>query len=610
MPRLAALILLWGFLMASLPVSAEALNLTQDSRSVALGPSVSVYEDPGGALTLAEVQQRGGEFRASGAAAGTVINFGYSSSAWWLRIDLRTDEQAPRDWLLEVAFPTLDSIEYFGPDGTRLSVGDRQRFGARSIRHRNFVFPVHLPESRAGSVWLRIASEGTLTVPLTLWRPDAFWQASLGSYALLALYFGMLLALALYNFLLWISLRDRNYLLYVMFVCSMGVGQLSLNGFGNQFLWPEFPAWGNLAFSTGFAATGFFGALFTRAFLETRRNLPRFDGAIVGLAALFALCALAPLAAPYRLAAIMTSLTGVVFALVAVIAGLRSWRARQPGAVIFLVAWTALLAGVVVVGMRNLDLLPTTFLSFYAIQIGSALEMVLLSFALAERIRVLQREKDAAEGEAMSTRQELVAALRHNEVDLERRVTQRTSELEGLNARLRESERQLQAMVHTDPLTGLANRLLLEARLEQSMQQARRNNGQIALLLIDLDRFKEVNDTRGHAIGDEVLRTTAERLRSAVREVDTVARIGGDEFVVVLSAIGSAADAERLAAKLVDGIRQPMRVLAMPIECGASVGVALFAGGSLTSTELLRRADRAMYAAKEAGRNCYRVFSG
>ncbi len=408
---------------------------------------------------------------------------------------------------------------------------------------------------------------------------------------------------------MWLSLRDVNYLSYVMFAISMAVGQLSLNGLGNQFLWPGWPTWGNLAFSGGFAATGLFGALFTRGFLETRRNLPRLDGAIIGLAGLFAVCAVAPLLVPYRLAAILTSLTGVTFSIVAVAAGLRCWRAGQPGARIFLLAWTALLVGVVVVGLRNLNLLPTTFFSFYAIQIGSAIEMVLLSFALAERINDLQRDKDAAQGEALSTRQELIATLQRSEIDLERRVAARTGELEALNARLRENERQLQALAHTDPLTGLANRLLLDARLEQSMQHARRSHGQIALLMVDLDEFKSINDSRGHAIGDEVLRATAERLRAAVREVDTVARVGGDEFVVVLTALGGASDAERLAEKLVEGIREPMRVLGMPIECSASVGVALFGGGELTSAELMRRADLAMYAAKEAGRNCYRMFA-
>jgi len=605
--RIAILLLVFFSLTCQPGATFAAVRLAPGVTSFALATEVAVLEDPGGRLTLADVQRRANEFRPATVSRGEAINFGYSSSAWWLRFDLEQAPGAPRDWLLEVAFPTLDSVEYFGPGGEHLIAGDRLSFARRPLLHRNFVFPVHLGETGAGSAWLRVVSEGTLTVPLRLWQAEAFWQDSLAAYALLAGYFGMLLALALYNLLLWFSLRDHNYLTYVLFAASMAVGQLSLNGFGNQFLWPDWPAWGNLAFTIGFAAAGLFGALFTRGFLATRHNLPRLDGAVIGLAALFAVCMLLPLVAPYRLAAILTSLTGVTFSVVAVFAGLRCWRAGQHGARTFLLAWTVLLLGVAVVGLRNLNLLPTTFFSFYAMQMGSALEMLLLSFALADRINGLRREKDAAQGEALATKQQLVGALQRSEASLERRVAERTGELEEANARLRENERQLQALAHTDTLTGLANRLLFDARLEQSMQQARRNHGQIALLLVDLDHFKSINDSYGHAIGDEVLRCAAERFRAAVREVDTVARLGGDEFAIVLAAIGSAADAERMADKIVTALREPMRVLNMPLEISCSIGLALFSGGALSPAELLRRADQAMYAAKDAGRGCYRM---
>jgi len=607
--RLAAFVVLLCCWACHVGTSVAAVRLAPGTSSIALAADVAVLEDPGGNMSLADAQRRAAEFRPSAVRDDAAINFGYSSSAWWLRIDLAADADARRDWLLEVAFPTLDSVEYFGPGGELLNAGDRQPFAARPIPHRNFVFPVNLAESGAGTVWLRVVSEGTMTIPLRLWRPEAFWQESLISYAVLSGYFGMLLALALYNLLLWFSLRDNNYLTYVLFAASMAVGQLSLNGLGNQFLWPDWPVWGNLAFSTGFAAAGLFGALFTRGFLGTRRNLPRLDGAVIGLATLFAVCAVAPLVAPYRLAAILTSLTGVTFSVVAVLAGLRCWRAGLPGASIFLLAWTVLLLGVAVVGLRNLNLLPTTFLSFYAMQMGSALEMLLLSFALADRINGLRREKDAAQGEALATKQQLVMALQRSEANLERRVHERTEELESLNARLRENERQLQALAHTDTLTGLANRLLFDARLEQSMQLARRSHGQIAVLLADLDHFKPVNDGYGHAIGDEVLRCAAERFRAAVREVDTVARLGGDEFVFVLTGIGGAADAERMAEKIVVTVAEPMRVLGVPLEISASIGIALFSGGDLSPADLLRRADAALYAAKDAGRACYRMYS-
>ena len=608
MLRFPAFLLLLCFWLSQADVASAALRLTPGTVSLPLAGQMLVLEDVGGAMSFADVKRRAAEFAHLPGSDRGALNFGYTSSAWWLRLDFEVQAGGPHEWLLEVAFPTLDSVEFFGPGGEHLSAGDRLPFAVRPLAHRNFVFPVHADEGGAASVWLRIESEGTVTVPLRLWQPAAFWHESQTAYAVLSVYFGMLLALALYNLLLWFSLRDRNYLSYVLFVAGMAVGQLSLNGLGNEFLWPNWPIWGHLAFVIGFAAAGLFGALFTRGFLETRRNLPRLDGAVIGLAAMFALSLVMAVAAPYRLAAILTSLTAVTFSVVAVIAGLRCWRAGHPGAPTFLLAWTVLLIGVAVVGLRNLALLPTNFLSLYALQIGSALEMLLLSFALADRINGLQREKDLAQNEALATKQQLAAALQRSQASLERRVAERTEELEAANARLRENERQLQALAHTDALTGLANRLLFDARLQQSMQHARRNRGRIALLLGDLDHFKAINDNYGHAIGDEVLRVAAGRLRATVREVDTVARLGDDVFAIVLTGLGSGADAEHMAQKLVANLGQPMRVLGMPLEVSLSVGVALFTSGDLSAPDLMRRAEQALATAKQAGRACYRVF--
>ena len=606
MLRFLILLCCW---LCHIGASVAALRLAPGDTSIALTADVAVLEDPGGSLSLADVQSRGADFLASKLKGDTALNLGYSSSVWWLRFEVEAGPEVPREWLLEVAFPTLDSVEYFGPGGEHLSTGDHLPFAARPLLHRNFVFPLHLSGAGANTVWLRVASEGTLTIPLRLWQAEAFWQKSNTSHAVLWVYFGMLLALALYNLLLWLSLRDQIYLTYVLFSVSMAVGQLSLNGLGNQFLWANLPGWGNLALAAGFAAAGLFGALFTRDFLQTRCNLPRLDGVVTGLAALFALCMVMSVLAPYRLAAILTSLTGVAFSLVAMFAGLRCWRAGQAGARTFLLAWTLLLIGVAITGLRNLNLLPTTFLSLHALQMGSALEMLLLSFALADRINRLRREQDVAQGEALAAKQQLARTLQRSEASLERRVAQRTEELELANAHLRESERQLQALAHTDALTGLANRLLFDARLQQSMQQARRNRGRIALLLVDLDHFKTINDGYGRAIGDEVLRCTAERLRASVREVDTVARLGGDEFSIVLTGLGGGADTERMAEKIIAKLCEPMRLLGLPLEISVSIGVAPFSSGDLSPSALMHRADKALQLARRAGPGCYRVFA-
>ncbi len=589
--------------------SLAAVRLTPGAASIALGKEVAILEDASGKLSLEEVKLRAAEFNALNMQGDAVINFGYSASAWWLRFTVEA-EPTPRDMLLEVAFPTLDRVDYFGPNGEHLSAGDRLPFATRPVPHRNFVFPLYLDGAKPGTVWLRIVSEGTLTIPLQLWQAEAFWQNSHAGYTVHSVFLGMLLALALYNLLQWLSLRDPTYFTYVLFVVGMAVGLQSLSGLGNEFLWPGWPGWGNLTFVFGFAAAGLFGALLTRGFLDTQRRMPRVDGAVIGLAVLFALCMLIPLVAPYRLAAILTTFTGISFSLLVVLVGVRSWRAAAPGAGSFVLAWAMLLLGVVVFGLGNLNILPSTIFSSYAIQTGTVLELLLLSFALADRTNGLRREADAAQNEALASEQQLVGDLKRSAARLERRIVERTEELEKANAQLRVHKSELQALAHMDALTGLANRLLFDARLQQSMQQVRRGHGQIAVLLIQIDDFSTMSDRYGHAIGDELLMNMSERFRAVVREVDTVARLEGEEFGIVLTALGSSSDAERVAEKLVNNLAAPIRVLGMLLDVSVSVGVAKFPGGDLSLPELLRQADQAKRAAKEFGGGCYRVFAG
>lgn len=169
---------------------------------------------------------------------------------------------------------------------------------------------------------------------------------------------------------------------------------------------------------------------------------------------------------------------------------------------------------------------------------------------------------------------------------------------------LKRIEEQVRHLAHHDPLTGLPNRRLLEDRLAQAFGLARRNGSQVAVMLVDLDRFKSVNDNRGHEAGDIVLREVAKRLRASVREVDTVARQGGDEFVVVLSELREAAAAERVARKIIAALAKPMTVGKTIVEIGASVGIAIFPGDGRDAATLLAEADSAMYRAKSAGRGC------
>ncbi|MBX3620489.1 MAG: diguanylate cyclase [Rhizobacter sp.] len=177
----------------------------------------------------------------------------------------------------------------------------------------------------------------------------------------------------------------------------------------------------------------------------------------------------------------------------------------------------------------------------------------------------------------------------------------------------KQAEETIHRLAFYDPLTELPNRRLLRDRVHQARLAAARHQGWAAVMFIDLDRFKELNDTRGHDVGDLLLVEVARRLKSQVRAHDTVARLGGDEFVVVLEALGpaheaAAAFAAGVAEKLREAIGRPYRLRGHDCHTSPSVGVCLFQGDALSVDELLRRADVAMYAAKKAGRDVVRFF--
>ena len=584
--------------------------------SIPLGTKVTVLEDPRGAFSFEEVTWRGGEFRQAPAASDLGVNFGYSRSVWWLKLDLQRTPDTSVDWLLEVAFPQLDRIDFFGADGQRFTTGDTFPASSRPVLHRHFVFPVFAPKAitenplglvpelaatNTATVYLRIASQGILVVPLTLWQSAAFEHDTQVTYVWMAFLHSTILMLGLFNLLLFKDFGDRVYLNFALFAFSIVFVQFVLNGFAAELLWPQFPVWGNIAPLIGASICGCLGALFVRQFLDAPRATPLFDAAILAFSALFALGLITPFFFSAPLVSIQLSFVAIGTLLVSLLAAVRIARRGSASGRWFLLACLPLAIAVVGMVLRNLNILPVNFFTLHGVRVAIVLLAFILSYALAKRISDTLKERNQLQSEAIQTRQKLVDTLQRSEQELEVRVTERTDALEQANARLRENERQLKDAAHSDPLTGLANRLLLDVHMQHAIQIARRDKSVFAVLLIDLDKFKPVNDTYGHAIGDDVLRAVAQRLRKTVREMDTVARLGGDEFVIVLRSVASRQDVGAVAEKITQAIAQPIRVLGVPVEIGASVGIAMFEPGLATLGDLLRRADTAMYEAKRSG---------
>ena len=173
----------------------------------------------------------------------------------------------------------------------------------------------------------------------------------------------------------------------------------------------------------------------------------------------------------------------------------------------------------------------------------------------------------------------------------------------------REAEELIWKQANYDSLTGLANRKLLRDRLDQEIRKANRANQSVALLYLDLDQFKDVNDTLGHHVGDRLLKEAAQRLSSYIRDIDTVARLGGDEFIIVMGSLEDFTSVERVAAAILEKMTQPFQLDDESAYISASIGITFYPQDGTQIDELFKNADQAMYAAKNMGRNCYQYFT-
>jgi diguanylate cyclase (GGDEF)-like protein/PAS domain S-box-containing protein len=223
-----------------------------------------------------------------------------------------------------------------------------------------------------------------------------------------------------------------------------------------------------------------------------------------------------------------------------------------------------------------------------------------------------------------------VTDKRHDEIELklyrerlEQLVEERTMALRRANEQLVETnqrlevahnhllqtEKRIRYMAQHDVLTGLPNRALLQDRVTQAISQAYRDSKLMALLFIDLDNFKQINDSLGHLVGDDLLRLVAARLTQCVRRSDTVARLGGDEFVICLHGMDSGTDAALLAQKVLDALEDPFIIDEQELHAGASIGISIFPADGVDAETLMQAADTSMYHAKELGRGNYQFFT-
>ncbi|MDB5965618.1 MAG: domain S-box protein, partial [Polaromonas sp.] len=297
-------------LLFSMPLGALAAGpvpIGQADRYT-LSSFFEVLEDPSDRLGLEDILRPAAQQAFRPVKPGAMAtNFGLTGSAFWLRLTLAAAPDAAtqaQPWLLEVAYPPLDRLELYTsrPSGggfDRQGGGDLLPMAARPVPHRNHVLPVTLVPGTSTTLYLRIASKGTVAAPVRLWKPAALWAHDQVEYSVLSLYFGLLTGLFLYNLLLFVSLRDRVYLFYVAFVAWIAMSQAALSGMGAQFLWPQWSWWIMVSISASNAASGVFGILFARDFLASKTTMPMLDRVLQAEVVLWLLAIAAAVLLPY-----------------------------------------------------------------------------------------------------------------------------------------------------------------------------------------------------------------------------------------------------------------------------------------------------------------------
>jgi two-component system sensor histidine kinase/response regulator len=430
--------------IAAVRTDTPVLRLAEDrgvKGPINLTPYWMVLEDPRQQWTIEDVTGPALATRfIAPRRAKDSLNFGFRTRAVWLRITMLNTSTRGLERQLEIAFPPLHQVEFYVPNEAgfeRMVSGNAHIFEDRPLVHRNHVFPVSLRTGSETTFYLRVASDSSIDIPALLWVPQAFVQNSLHEYMGQALYFGMLLALGLYNLLLFASMRDRTYLYYVLFVAANALALIGYNGMGFQFLWPHSPAWSTIASLTGFGCTALTLLLFQRNLLTTAETAPRLDIVMRLFIALNLIQVAGFAVLPFSTMVTPGIALDAVSMLLALAVGLVCWRRRQPSAGYFLIAFVSPVVVVTLSAARSFGApLPGIF-AVHGVEIGSSVEMLLLSLALADRFRLIRREKEQAQ-------EQLVENLKRSERVLEMKVAERTAELTRTNVELRDHERALQ----------------------------------------------------------------------------------------------------------------------------------------------------------------------
>lgn len=372
-------------------------------------------------------------------------NLQLSKSAFWLKFSIR-NTSASHHLVLELDYPTLSGCDFYYPENGHYQVqklSDTLPFRQRTYQHQNFLFDFKLPKDSTATYYLRVKSTEQMVLPLILGSRANVTESLSTKNILWGIFIGIIVVMVAYNFFIYLFTRDRSYIFYVLYVSFIGLTQTTLSGYTYHFLFPETPFLFHKSIIIFPALAGISAMLFVRAFLDTKHRTPKlhkiFPIAIIlySSAIVFRLSGIDQVS--YRMIDISAICTTFLIYAVAVVISRQGYKPAR----YFLFAWTIFFAGILMFTLRNLGVLPYNDFTNYTMESGIAVEVTLLSIALADRINVLKREKELSQAQSLRAAQENERIIREQNTFLEVRVKERTLELNTALEDLKQAQSQL-----------------------------------------------------------------------------------------------------------------------------------------------------------------------
>jgi adenylate cyclase len=370
-----------------------------------IGNSIYLFEDKDQKETIETIKAKLNKFTKSDKI---IPNFGYTESSYWIYFKIFNPLETKNKFMLELYYPLLDEVDYYLFESNlplkSIFTGDKRPFYNREIHHKNFLFLLELEPKKEYKILFRIKSEGSVQIPLRLISYKKFIEEEHTEQYVQGIYYGIMIVMIFYNLFLLLSVKDISYLYYILYIFGITMFSLIFSGYAFEFLWPNFPLFGNtiLPITIGFLAL--FAGIFTMNFLQMKELIPLLYKILFILNIIFFMIIPLSFLLSYKNIIKIATYSVLPFAILAFLSSFLSYKKGWKPARFYFIAWTVVLIGMFVLALKQLGKLPSNFFTDYSLQIGSALEVILLSLGLADRINVLKKEKEKAQMELLNTK--------------------------------------------------------------------------------------------------------------------------------------------------------------------------------------------------------------